>query len=159
MIEWLRTAGQVDEARKVFKGLMSKYLDWPEAIFDAWIAFEQVHGSLEELEECLDRVERAQASVNAKRAKEAQKAYQDAQAASKAAEGLISTAVAQSGSATQVDSVPSAGSVPTAMEVDQDGHSENSKKRKADTEITTRAEEPNKKSKKGSFLLVLTNRE
>ena len=58
-----------DEARKVFRDVAPKNLDWPEAVWEAWSAFEQVHGSLEELEDCLDRIERAQKQVNAKRAK------------------------------------------------------------------------------------------
>ena len=49
-----------DEARKVFRDVAPKNLDWPEAVWEAWSAFEHVHGSLEELEDCLDRIERAQ---------------------------------------------------------------------------------------------------
>lgn len=46
-----------------------KNLDWPEAIWDAWISFEQLHGSVIELEDALDRIQRAQTQVNNRRAK------------------------------------------------------------------------------------------
>lgn len=46
-----------------------KQLDWPEAVWDAWVAFEHQHGTVEQLESCLDKVERAQYSVNMHRAK------------------------------------------------------------------------------------------
>ncbi|KIP09711.1 hypothetical protein PHLGIDRAFT_22785 [Phlebiopsis gigantea 11061_1 CR5-6] len=62
------------DARKAFKDVANKNLDWPEAVWDAWVSFEQVHGSLEELEECFDRVERARNQVNARRTKEAERA-------------------------------------------------------------------------------------
>lgn len=58
-----------DEARKVFRDVANKNLDWPEAVWEAWVAFEHVHGSVEDLEDCMDRIERAQRYVNAKRAK------------------------------------------------------------------------------------------
>lgn len=57
------------DARKVFRDISNKNLDWPEAIWDAWAQFEEVHGSLEELEDCFDRIERARNYVHAKRAK------------------------------------------------------------------------------------------
>ncbi|GJE88539.1 RNA-binding protein Prp24 [Phanerochaete sordida] len=62
------------DARKIFRDVANKNLDWPEAVWNAWIQFEHVHGSVEELEDCLDRVERAREKVNAKRAKDAEKA-------------------------------------------------------------------------------------
>lgn len=145
-----RVAGKVEEARTVFKGMVSKYFDWPEAIFDAWIAFEHVHGSLENLEECLDKVARAQAGVNAKRAREAQKAYLAAQATSQAAEELITSAV-ENGTPLQVDLVPSSVATPAAMEVDSTAIVENGKKRKADGDVPENMGESIKKPKKGSF--------
>ncbi|GLB38245.1 putative RNA recognition motif containing protein [Lyophyllum shimeji] len=65
---------QYDKARKVFSDVSMKNIDWPEAIWEAWIAFEHLHGSVEELETCLDKVEKAQYQVNTRRAKEAEKA-------------------------------------------------------------------------------------
>lgn len=64
-----RRQKQYHEARTVFSDLVYKNLDWPEAIWEGWIAFEHQHGSVEELEACLDKVERAQTQVNMRRAK------------------------------------------------------------------------------------------
>ncbi|KAG6897556.1 hypothetical protein C0992_000339 [Termitomyces sp. T32_za158] len=73
---------QVDKAAKVFLDIHTKKLDWPEAIWEAWINFEQLYGSIDELDQCLDKVEQAQYQVNLRRAKEAEKAgYQAYQAA------------------------------------------------------------------------------
>jgi gas vesicle protein len=53
----------------VFKDIVSRNLDWPEAIWEAWLSFEHAHGSLDELEFCMDQVKRTQAEVNFRRAK------------------------------------------------------------------------------------------
>ncbi len=58
-----------DDVRKVFRDVSAKHLDWPEAIWDAWVSFEQLHGTVEELENALAQIERAQTQVNARRAK------------------------------------------------------------------------------------------
>lgn len=60
---------QFDEARKVFTDIHTKQLDWPEAIWEAWVSFEHLHGTLEEIESCLDKIEKAQYQTNARRAK------------------------------------------------------------------------------------------
>ncbi|EIN12540.1 hypothetical protein PUNSTDRAFT_81810 [Punctularia strigosozonata HHB-11173 SS5] len=71
-----------ETARAVFSDVCLKNLDWPEAIWEAWLSMEHLHGSLEQLEACMDKVERAQSNVNFKRAKEAEKAsYQALQVA------------------------------------------------------------------------------
>lgn len=46
-----------------------KNLDWPEAIWEAWISFEHLHGSVDQVNACLDKVEKAQYQVNVRRAK------------------------------------------------------------------------------------------
>lgn len=69
LIFFRRRQKQLHEARTVFSDLVYKNLDWPEAIWEGWIAFEHQHGSVEELEACLDKVERAQTQVNMRRAK------------------------------------------------------------------------------------------
>ena len=46
-----------------------KNLDWPEAIWEAWLSFEHLHGSVDEVDACLDKIEKAQYQVNARRAK------------------------------------------------------------------------------------------
>ncbi|TDL22101.1 hypothetical protein BD410DRAFT_788782 [Rickenella mellea] len=112
--------GEYDIARGVFKDIHTKNLDWPEAIFEAWISFENLHGSVEEIEECLDKVERAQGLVNTRRAKEAEKAaYQAAQIAPESL--AISAPVEQRENQETTD----------GMDVDVPESSEDSKKRKA----------------------------
>lgn len=59
----------LDEARKVFKDVALKNLDWPEMIWESWIAFEHVHGSTKDIEDALDRIQRARTQVNTRRAK------------------------------------------------------------------------------------------
>ncbi|KAF8158295.1 hypothetical protein B0H34DRAFT_708196 [Crassisporium funariophilum] len=66
---------QFDEARKTFVAIPIKHVDWPEAIWEAWISFEHRHGSLPQIESCLDKVEKAQNIRNAKIAKDAQAEY------------------------------------------------------------------------------------
>lgn len=44
-------------------------MDWPEAIWEAWIALQHSHGTLDALNKCLDTVERERVKVNAKRAR------------------------------------------------------------------------------------------
>ena len=58
-----------DDARKHFRDVAMKNLDWPEAVWEAWVSFEQLHGSVEQLEDCLDRINRARDQTNARRAK------------------------------------------------------------------------------------------
>jgi hypothetical protein len=68
-MSWSSKQDRYDEAREVFKDIAPKNLDWPEAIWEAWLSFEHSHGSLNELEDCMDRVKRAQAQVHLKRTK------------------------------------------------------------------------------------------
>ncbi|KAL1745101.1 hypothetical protein HDZ31DRAFT_37139 [Schizophyllum fasciatum] len=63
-----------DAARQVFSEVHGKHLDWPEAVWDAWLNFEHMHGSVDDIDDCLDKIERARYQVNARRAKEAEKA-------------------------------------------------------------------------------------
>ncbi|KAG6903150.1 hypothetical protein C0995_004697 [Termitomyces sp. Mi166 len=73
---------QLDRAAKVFLDIHTKNLDWPEAVWEAWINFEQLYGSIDGLDQCLDKVEKAQYQVHLRRAKEAENAgYQAFQAA------------------------------------------------------------------------------
>jgi hypothetical protein len=64
-----RQNDRLDEARATFKDLCMKNLDWPEAIWEAWISFEHLHGSVDDIEACLDKIEKAQYQVDARRAK------------------------------------------------------------------------------------------
>lgn len=58
-----------DQARAVFEDIHKKQLDWPELIWELWITFEHLHGTVDQVDECLYKVEKAQAHVIAKRAK------------------------------------------------------------------------------------------
>ncbi|KAJ7600967.1 hypothetical protein C8J56DRAFT_813965 [Mycena floridula] len=62
------------KARAIYKDVSSRNTDWPEAIWEAWLTFEHLHGSVAEVDKCLDQIEQLQFKVNAQRAKEAQKA-------------------------------------------------------------------------------------
>lgn len=57
------------KARGAFKDLSLKPMDWPEAIWEAYLAFEHLHGTVEDVEICLEKVEKAQFIVNEKRTK------------------------------------------------------------------------------------------
>lgn len=67
-----------DQARIVFEDIHRKQLDWPEVIWELWISFEHINGTVDQVDECLDKIERAQAQINARRAKEAEKASHQA---------------------------------------------------------------------------------
>ncbi|KAJ3976364.1 hypothetical protein EV361DRAFT_968793 [Lentinula raphanica] len=62
-----------DEARKVFSDIAAKNIDWPEAVWEAWSLFEHFHGSVEQIDTCLDKTEKARYQVNVRRAKELEK--------------------------------------------------------------------------------------
>ncbi|KAI0771140.1 RNA-binding protein Prp24 [Trametes elegans] len=118
-----------DDARKVFRDIAMKNLDWPEAVWDAWLAFEQLYGSVEQIEDALDRVERAQTQVNARRAKEAEKAQL-------AAAQLVAEtqATVMPISEAPVPSQSQAAAEPTAMDVDTAAGADSGSKRKAEDE-------------------------
>ncbi|TFK52241.1 hypothetical protein OE88DRAFT_1657387 [Heliocybe sulcata] len=69
---------QYDKARAVYADISTKNVDWPEAIWQAWLSFEHLYGTVEEIEGCMDKIERAQNQVNARRAREAEKAQYQA---------------------------------------------------------------------------------
>ncbi|KAF8134178.1 hypothetical protein K438DRAFT_1549063, partial [Mycena galopus ATCC 62051] len=62
-------------------------LDWPETIWEAWLAFEHLHGSVQQINVCGDKVEKAQYLVNTQR--------EEKQAAQYTAEQMESVLVAQ----------------------------------------------------------------
>ncbi|KAF9046435.1 hypothetical protein BJ165DRAFT_1471732 [Panaeolus papilionaceus] len=70
-----------DDAREIFQNVHSKQLDWPEVLWEAWLSFEHLHGSLEDIEMCIDKIERAQFQTQKKREREAAAAYEAMQAA------------------------------------------------------------------------------
>ena len=46
----LRTVGNLDGARKIYKKASQQNTDWPEYIFDAWGQFEHQYGTVDNLE-------------------------------------------------------------------------------------------------------------
>ncbi|KAH9999668.1 hypothetical protein BJV74DRAFT_823117 [Russula compacta] len=129
----LEHQGDYDEARKAFTKAAKSYLDWPEMLWEAWLAFEHSHGSVGEIQDALDVVERARAQVEARRAKEAAQAgYQVMQvAAEQQTEGAPVTALTEATHEAEI-----------AMDVDQEAKGAASGvKRKAE-------EEPSEESKK-----------
>ncbi|KAF7313383.1 ATP-dependent DNA helicase PIF1 [Mycena chlorophos] len=127
--------GQYKQARKTFVDLHAKNLDWPEAVWEAWLAFEHLHGSVPEIEACGDKIEKAQYVVNTRRAKDAEK-----QAAQYAAMQMASVPVEQA----PVPQVESA----TAMDVDSAAPSgPRGTKRRAEDHPSPEEEGGNKKAK------------
>ena len=64
-----RRQGDYEAARKAFTKAAKSPLDWPEMLWEAWLAFEHSHGSAREIQDALDVVERARVQVEARRAK------------------------------------------------------------------------------------------
>ena len=65
----VRRQGDYEEARSAFTKAAKFPLDWPEMLWEAWLAFEHSHGSVGEIQAALDSVERAKTQVEARRAK------------------------------------------------------------------------------------------
>ncbi|EIW80918.1 hypothetical protein CONPUDRAFT_103939 [Coniophora puteana RWD-64-598 SS2] len=63
-----------DVVRSAFQDVSTKNIDWPEVIWEAWLSFEHSFGSLDEIENAIERVDKARTIVNARRAKEAEQA-------------------------------------------------------------------------------------
>jgi hypothetical protein len=49
--------GDISRCRSLFKQAVSRQLDWPEAVFQAWIAFERECGDLTSTYAALERIE------------------------------------------------------------------------------------------------------
>ncbi|KAI0755299.1 RNA-binding protein Prp24 [Daedaleopsis nitida] len=113
--------------RDIFRDIAAKNIDWPEAIWEAWIAFEHVYGSVEEIEDALDRIGRARTQVNIRRVKEAEKAQL-------AASQIIAEAQASVPVVEPPVSVHTRAAESTAMEVDSTAAVESVSKRKAEDE-------------------------
>ncbi|KAG6813581.1 hypothetical protein H0H92_009625 [Tricholoma furcatifolium] len=87
---------EYEKAGKVFQDIHSKNIDWPEAIWEAWINFEYLYGTVDGLNEALDKIERAQYQ-------EAEKAqYQAMQAVAEVQTSEVSILV-PAGSVTDAD--------------------------------------------------------
>lgn len=61
---------RIPEARKALEqSARQNGMDWPEAIWEAWLALEHAYGTVQTLQSCLDSVERGRMLVGAKRAR------------------------------------------------------------------------------------------
>jgi hypothetical protein len=60
---------EYDTARQVFTEVHTKRMDWPEAIWEAWIAFEHLYGSVDDITSALDKIEKARTQLNNYRAR------------------------------------------------------------------------------------------
>ncbi|KIY71712.1 RNA-binding protein Prp24 [Cylindrobasidium torrendii FP15055 ss-10] len=72
----LAKANRQDDAREVFQNVHRKNFDWPEAVWDAWLGFEHLYGTVEEINTAIDQIAKARSALDARRLKEAEKAYQ-----------------------------------------------------------------------------------
>ncbi|EPQ51022.1 hypothetical protein GLOTRDRAFT_66218 [Gloeophyllum trabeum ATCC 11539] len=128
--EALIKQNQYDQARAVYVDVSTKNVDWPEAIWQAWLSFEHLYGSVDEIERCMDKVERAQGQVNARRAREAEKAsYQAYQMATEQQATSVPVAEVPPPQAGDNAAAPAAGE---AMDVDVPTSVDGGSKRKAD---------------------------
>ncbi|VDB84644.1 unnamed protein product [Peniophora sp. CBMAI 1063] len=137
------------------KASTAPHMDWPEAIWEAWIALHQSHGTVDSLNRCLDTVDWERQKVNAKRARAAEKAAQEAmqaaqyqQVAEPARDIVMTDSTAQN-----------PGAVESAMDVDQQAPSQ-SLKRKAEEPLTgddvkkTKSDAPLKRDRENSTVFV-----
>ena len=73
LAECLSRRGHIEEARHTYvTAIQRSDLDWPEAIHDAFILFENLHGSLQTLLDAAKKVEKEQEKVARRREKAAQ---------------------------------------------------------------------------------------
>lgn len=59
--------GEYIRARNVFKNLPYKSINWPEPLWQQWMNFENIHGNLENIEECSERINNYSAKLHKKR--------------------------------------------------------------------------------------------
>lgn len=102
--------GEVEAARKLYtQAIGRKDLDWPEAVYDAFVLFENTHGTLETLREAKRQIAHEQQKLNRRRQKaaeaqaQAEQAYQQQAAAAAAAPDTTAVAVAPAGSEAVVE--------------------------------------------------------
>ncbi|GMK58444.1 hypothetical protein CspeluHIS016_0504760 [Cutaneotrichosporon spelunceum] len=108
--------GDVDGARERYnKAIQRPDLDWPEAVFEAFVTFENVHGSLETLQAARKHIGTAQKKLNRRREREAQaQQAQQAQVAARVPTEPAAVPVDTTSEPMAVDSVaPAAASTET----------------------------------------------
>lgn len=100
-----------DEAREFFNEIHLKQIDWPEAIWSAWLTFEQLYGSVADIDACSVKVLKAQYFHNDRRAKEAERSGYQTQVQAQAVQMIQSVASNATASSNAVAAA-------TPMEVD-----------------------------------------
>ncbi|OCF40172.1 hypothetical protein I317_05996 [Kwoniella heveanensis CBS 569] len=69
----LSRSGNVEAAREMFqKSIQRSNLDWPEAVYEAYMLFESIHGSLADIQDAEKRIEKEREKVMRRREKAAQ---------------------------------------------------------------------------------------
>lgn len=63
--------GRVKDAHQTYTAAIGQFLDYPEAILDAWVTFENQNGTLADLEYTLAKAARVQKGIDKRRAREA----------------------------------------------------------------------------------------
>lgn len=133
---------QYEKARTVYKSAStpSRTIDYPQAIWNAWVAFEEIHGTVDQLEHALKRVRKMTQDLTKKAAQAAGQ-----QAKQVDAQEFLDKAVAPQ--ATESAAVaPAASEQGSAMVLDEQGPSaSNKQKRKAAEEEPL--EQPMKRAK------------
>lgn len=112
--------GEVDATRQILLSAIQRSdLDWPEAVYDAFIQFENVHGDLQTLLDAQGRIEREQEKLARRREKQAQEQlqqqYQQYQQYAAAA-AVAPTTSAPTGSAEMAASAVAAPSEPMIID-------------------------------------------
>lgn len=72
-----RREGNIDNAREtLLTAIQRTDLDWPEAVYEALIQFENVHGTLDSLADAIKQIEAEKQKLVKRREKAAQEQYQ-----------------------------------------------------------------------------------
>lgn len=89
--------GDLDGARERYTKAVQRYdLDWPEAVFEAFTTFENVHGSLETVLSTRKHITQAQKKLSRRREREAQaQAAEQAAYAQQQADAVAAAAAAE----------------------------------------------------------------
>ncbi|KAF8584488.1 hypothetical protein K439DRAFT_1633508 [Ramaria rubella] len=75
-LELLIAEHEYSRARALFKEMSQKKMDWPDAIWQLWVDFEQLYGFVEDIEYCLEKVKILSEKLEKQREQEAMQAQQ-----------------------------------------------------------------------------------
>ncbi|KAG8906149.1 Splicing factor [Tulasnella sp. 403] len=127
-----------DKARKVFKDAAtpSRNLDYPQALWDAWLTFEEMHGTVEQHEYAMMRVRKMNDQLTKKIAE-----------TNRVVDDIVETAIAPSTSEVMdVDEAPKSGidiTNPNKRKAESEEESSLSKRQKADVELPPKRDREN----------------